>query len=162
VNERVFPIRVTWGGPGTHVERGDPRTVTQVRTEELSERSVGELVQQVSQQTAALVRQEMRLAEVELQEKGKRAGIGAGMFGGAGLVALYGVGAVVGAVIMLVATAIEPWISALIVGVVLLATAGLLALLGGRHVEQATPPKPERAMESMQHDVEEVRERVRR
>jgi uncharacterized membrane protein YqjE len=136
--------------------------VTQVRTEELSERSVGELVQQVSQQTATLVRQEMQLAQVELQEKGKRAGIGAGMFGGAGLVALYGVGAVVAAVIMLVATAIEPWVSALIVGVVLLATAGILALLGRREVEQATPPKPERAMESMQHDVEHVRERVRR
>jgi uncharacterized membrane protein YqjE len=144
------------------MERGDPRTVTQVRTEELSERSVGELVQQVSQQTATLVRQEMRLAQVELQEKGKRAGIGAGMFGGAGLVALYGVGAVIAAVIMLVATAIEPWVSALIVGVVLLATAGILALLGRREVEQATPPKPERAMESMQHDVEHVRERVRR
>jgi uncharacterized membrane protein YqjE len=136
--------------------------VTQVRTEELSERSVGELVQQVSQQTATLVRQEMRLAQIELQEKGKRAGIGAGMFAGAGLVALYGVGAVLAAVIMLVATAIEPWVSALIVGVVLLATAGILALLGRRQVEQATPPKPERAMESMQHDVEHVKERVRR
>jgi uncharacterized membrane protein YqjE len=133
-----------------------------VRTEELSERSVGELVQQVSQQTATLVRQEMRLAQIELQEKGKRAGIGAGMFGGAGLVALYGVGAVLAAVIMLVATAIEPWVSALIVGVVLLAAAGILALLGRRQVEQATPPKPERAMESMQHDVEHVKERVRR
>ena len=119
-------------------------------------------MQQVSQQTATLLRQEMRLAQVELQEKGKRAGIGAGMFGGAGLVALYGVGAVVAAVIMLVATAIEPWISALIVGVVLLATAGILALLGRKQVEQATPPKPERAMESMQHDVEHVKERVRR
>jgi uncharacterized membrane protein YqjE len=136
--------------------------VTQVRTEELSERSVGDLVQQLSQQTATLVRQEMRLAQVELQEKGKRAGIGAGMFGGAGLVALYGVGAVIAALIMVVATAIEPWVSALIVGVVLLATAGIVALLGRKQVEQATPPKPERAMESMQHDVEHVRERVRR
>jgi uncharacterized membrane protein YqjE len=136
--------------------------VTQVRTEELSERSVGELVQELSQQTATLVRQEMRLAQVELEEKGKRAGTGAGMFGGAGLVALYGVGAVVAAVIMLVATATEPWISALIVGVVLLATAGILALLGRRQVEQATPPKPERAIESVQHDVEHVKERVRR
>jgi uncharacterized membrane protein YqjE len=136
--------------------------VTQVRTEELSERSVGDLVQQLSQQTATLVRQEMRLAQVELQEKGKRAGIGAGMFGGAGLVALYGVGAVIAAVIMLVATAIEPWVSALIVGVVLLATAGIVALLGKRQVEQATPPKPERAMESMQDDVEHVKERARR
>ena len=133
-----------------------------MRTEDLSERSVGDLVQQLSQQTATLVRGEMRLAQVELQEKGKRAGIGAGMFGGAGLVALYGVGAVLAAVIMLVATAIEPWVSALIVGVVLLAAAGILALLGRRQVEQATPPKPERAMESTQRDVEHVKERARR
>lgn len=123
---------------------------------------MGELVQQLSEQTAVLVRKEMRLAQVELQEKGKRAGIGAGMFGGAGLVALYGAGAVVAAVIMLVATAIEPWISAVIVGVVLLAIAGLMALLGRRQVEQATPPKPERAMKSVQDDVEHVRERAHR
>jgi uncharacterized membrane protein YqjE len=144
------------------VEGGDPRTVTEVRTEELSEQSVGDLVQELTQQTATLVRQEMGLAQVELQEKGKRAGIGAGMFGGAGLVALYGVGAVIAAVIVLLATATPPWVSALIVGVVLLATAGILALLGRRQVEQATPPKPERAMESMQQDVEHVKERVRR
>jgi membrane protein len=144
------------------VEGGDPRRVTEVRTEELSEQSVGDLVQELTQQTATLVRQEMGLAQVELQEKGKRAGIGAGMFGGAGLVALYGVGAVIAAVIVLLATATPPWVSALIVGVVLLATAGILALLGRRQVEQATPPKPERAMESMQQDVEHVKERVRR
>jgi len=136
--------------------------VTQVRTEELPEQSVSDLVQQLSQQTATLVRQEMRLAQVELQEKGKRAGIGAGMFGGAGLVALYGVGAVIAAVIMLLATAVEPWVSGLIVGVVLLAIAGTVALLGRKQVEQATPPKPERAMESMQDDVEHVKERARR
>jgi uncharacterized membrane protein YqjE len=133
-----------------------------VKTEELSERSIGDLVQQLSEQTATLVRKEMRLAQVELQEKGKRAGIGAGMFGGAGLVALYGVGAVVAAVIMLLATAIEPWLSALIVGVALLVTAGVLALLGRSQVEQATPPKPERAMESMQDDARHVKERARR
>lgn len=133
-----------------------------MRTEELSEQSVGQLVQQLSEQTAELVRKEMRLAQVELQEKGKRAGIGAGMFGGAGIVALYGVGAVVAAAILLLATAIEPWVSALIVGVVLLVTAGLVALLARRQVEQATPPKPERAMASVQHDVEHVKERARR
>jgi uncharacterized membrane protein YqjE len=136
--------------------------LSRMRTEELSEKSVGDLVQRLSQQTATLVRKEMRLAQVELQEKGKRAGIGAGMFGGAGLVALYGVGAVVAAVIMLIATAIEPWVSALIVGAVLLAAAGVLALLGRRQVEEATPPKPERAMDSVQDDVEHVKERVRR
>jgi uncharacterized membrane protein YqjE len=123
---------------------------------------VGDLVQELSQQTAALVRQEMRLAQVEMQEKGKRVGIGAGMFGGAGLVALYGVGAVIAAVIVLISTAIEPWLAALIVGVVLLAVAGVLALLGRKQVDQATPPKPERAMESVQRDVDHVKERASR
>ena len=130
-------------------------------TEELSDRPVGDLVQQLSQQTATLVRQEMRLAQVEMQEKGKRAGVGAGMFGGAGLVALYGVGALVAAAILLIGTAVEPWLAAVIVGVLLLATAGLLGLLGKKEVDRATPPKPERAIESVQRDVEHVKERAR-
>ncbi len=133
-----------------------------MRTEELSERSVGELVQQLSQQTATLVREEMRLAQAELQQKGKRAGIGAGMFGGAGVVALYGVGALVAMAILLLATALEAWIAAAIVGVVLLLVAGVLALTGKKQVEQATPPKPEQAMDSVQRDVEHVKERARR
>jgi uncharacterized membrane protein YqjE len=133
-----------------------------MRTEELSDRRIGELVQQLSQQTATLVRQEMRLAQVELQEKGKRAGIGAGMFGGAGLVALYGAGALIAAVILLLATAIEPWLAALVVSVVLLAAAGVLALLGRKQVDRGTPPKPEEAMESVQRDVQHVKERAGR
>jgi uncharacterized membrane protein YqjE len=125
------------------------------------ERSVGELVQQLSRQTSTLIRQEMRLAQAELQEKGKRAGIGAGMFGGAGLVALYGVGALIAAVIMLVGTALEPWLAAVIVGVVLLAVGGILALVGKGQVERATPAKPEQAMESVQRDIDEVKARAR-
>lgn len=131
-------------------------------TEELSDRPIGDLVQQVSRQTADLVRQEMRLAQVEMQEKGKRAGIGAGMFGGAGLVALYGIGALIAAVIVLLGTAIEPWLAAVIVAVVLLAVAGVLALLGRKQVDRATPPRPERAMDSVQRDVEHVKERASR
>lgn len=118
---------------------------------------VGELVQQLSQQTAALVRQEMRLATVELQQKGKKAGIGAGMFGGAGVVALYGVGALIAAAILGIATFLEPWIAAVIVGVVLLAVAGILALTGKKQVEQAGPPVPEEALESAKRDVDEVK-----
>jgi uncharacterized membrane protein YqjE len=133
-----------------------------MRTEDLSDRPVGDLVQQLSQQTAALVRQEMRLAQVELQEKGKRAGIGAGMFGGAGLVALYGVGALIAAAVLLIGTALEPWLAAVIVGAVLLAVAGVLALLGRKQVDKATPPKPERAIESVQRDVAHVKERASR
>src|ERR687898_675595 len=62
-----------------------------MRTEELSERSVGDLVQQLSEQTATLVRKEMRLAQVELQEKGKRAGARGGVFCGARVARYCGV-----------------------------------------------------------------------
>jgi uncharacterized membrane protein YqjE len=125
------------------------------RTDE--DRSVGELVQRLSNQTATLVRQELRLAQVELQEKGKRVGIGAGMFGGAGLVALYGVGALIAAAIIGIGTLLEPWIAAVIVGVVLLAVAGILALTGRKQVERGTPPLPEQAIESTKRDVDEVK-----
>jgi uncharacterized membrane protein YqjE len=124
------------------------------------ERSVGELVHALSQQTATLVRQEMRLAQVELQEKGKRVGLGAGMFGGAGLVALYGVGALIAAAIIGIGTLIEPWLAAVIVGVVLLAVAGILALTGKKQVDRGTPPLPEQAIESTKRDVDELKARV--
>ena len=127
-----------------------------------SDRSVGELVGQLSEQASTLARQELRLAQLEMQEKGKRVGIGAGMFGGAGLVALYGAGALIVAAILAIATAVEPWLAAVIVGVVLLAVAGLLGLLGKKQVEQATPPKPEQALESVHDDVDHVKERARR
>jgi uncharacterized membrane protein YqjE len=123
---------------------------------------VGELFRELSSQTATLVRQEIRLAQLELQEKGKRAGIGAGMFGGAGLVALYGVGALVAAAVLLLATALEPWLAALIVGVALLLVAGVLALSGKKQVEQASPPAPEQAIKSVQRDVDEVKARAKR
>jgi uncharacterized membrane protein YqjE len=121
------------------------------------DRSVGELVNQLSRQTSTLIRQELRLAQTEMQEKGKRLGTGAGMFGGAGLVALYGVGALVAAAIIGIGTLLEPWIAALIVGVVLLAVAGILALTGRKQVERGTPPLPRQAIESAKRDVDEVK-----
>jgi hypothetical protein len=125
------------------------------------EKPLGDLVQDLSRQTSTLIRQEMRLAQAELAEKGKHAGKGAGMFGGAGLVALYGVGALIAAAILGLATVIEPWIAAAAVGVGLLVIAGLLALTGKKEIEEAGPPKPELAMESVQRDVETVKARAR-
>ena len=121
------------------------------------DRSVSELVNQLSQQTSTLIRQELRLAQTELQEKGKRMGIGAGMFGGAGLMALYGVGALVAAAIIGIGALLEPWIAAVIVGAVLLAVAGVLALTGRKQVERGTPPLPQQAIESAKRDVNEVK-----
>ncbi len=129
-------------------------------THDPQDQSLGELVQRASQQTATLVRQEIRLAQAELQEKGKRAGIGAGMFGGAGLFALYGLAALVAGGIMLLATAVADWLAAVIVAAGLLAVAGVLALTGKKQVDQATPPTPERAVESVQRDVDEVKARA--
>src|SRR5215210_7066827 len=88
-----------------------------------NDRPLGELVQDLSRQTSTLIRQEMRLAQAELAEKGRHAGKGAGMFGGAGLVALYGVGALIAAAILGLASVLDPWIAAVAVGVVLLLVA---------------------------------------
>jgi uncharacterized membrane protein YqjE len=133
-----------------------------VADQQLQDQSMAELAKRLSDQTTTLVRQEIRLAQLELQEKGKRAGMGAGMFGGAGLVALFAAGTLVAALVLLLATALEPWLAALIVGVALLLVAGVLALAGKKQVQQATPPAPEAAMESVQDDIQEVKERAAR
>ncbi len=123
-------------------------------------RSVSELVQQLSAQTGELVRKELRLAQVEMQEKGKHAGIGAGLFGGAGITALYGVGFLLAAAAMLLATALEPWIAVAIVGGALLLLAGLLALTGKKQVDQAKPLAPKQAIETTKQDIDHVKARA--
>ena len=126
-----------------------------------NDKPLGELVQDLSRHTSTLIRQEMRLAQAELAEKGRHASKGAGMFGGAGLVALYGVGARVAAAILGLATVIEPWIAAAAIGAGLLIIAGILALTGKKEIDEAGPPRPEQAMESMQQDVETVKASAR-
>jgi hypothetical protein len=134
-------------------------TSTRFRAE--GDRPLGELVQDLSRQTSTLIRQEMRLAQAELTEKGRHAGKGAGMFGGAGLVALYGVGALIAAAILGLATVIEPWIAAAAIGAGLLLIAGILAVTGRKELDEAGPPKPEQAIESVQQDVETVKVRAK-
>ncbi|HMJ95625.1 MAG TPA: phage holin family protein [Thermoleophilaceae bacterium] len=135
-------------------------TSTRFRRPE-QDKPLGELVQDLSRQTSTLIRQEMRLAQAELTEKGRHAGKGAGMFGGAGVVALYGGGALVTAAILGLATVLEPWIAAAAIGIGLLLVAGILALTGKKELEEAGPPKPEQAIESVQRDIETVKARAR-
>jgi len=125
-----------------------------------ADRSTAELLRQLSQQTGGLVRQEMELAKAELREKGKAAGLGAGMFGGAGLVALCAVGALTACAILALAIVVDAWLAALIVGAGYLALAGILALTGKKKMEQATPPVPEQAIESTKEDVEWTKQRA--
>jgi MFS family permease len=117
------------------------------------EATVAELVKQLSEQTSKLARHEIELAKAELTVKGKRAGQGAGMFGGAGLFGLYALGALTAAAILALATAVAGWLAALIVALVYGAIAGVLALTGKSKVAEATPPVPERATESVKEDV---------
>lgn len=128
----------------------------------LKDQPVGDLVKQLSEQTATLVRKEMQLGQLEMQEKAKRGGLGAGLFGGAGLIAVLGVGALVAAAVAALATTLALWLSALIVGAVLLAIAGIAALMGKKQVEQAVPPAPEQAVESGKRTIDEVKGRAGR
>ena len=117
------------------------------------ERPVAELIRELSEQTSTLVHKELELAKLELAQKGERAGIGAGMFGGAGLVGLYAVGALTAAVVLLLATAMAGWVAALVVAAAYGLLAGGLALAGRSQIQQATPPVPEQATESVKEDV---------
>lgn len=126
-----------------------------------SEASLGELVKQLSEQSSRLARQEVELAKAELAVKSKRAGVGAGMFGGAGAFGFYGFGALTAAAILALATAVDGWLAALIVAVVYGAIAGILALQGKHKVQQATPPIPEEAAESVKEDVQWAKSRAR-
>jgi predicted lipid-binding transport protein (Tim44 family) len=132
---------------------------TPTRTEKAS---TGELVSQLSDEVSTLIRDELRLAQAEMTQKTKKAGMGAGLLGGAGLVALYGIGALVTAAILGLAVVLDPWLAALIVGVALLAIAGLLALRGKRNVSAAGPPVPEQAIAGLKADVETVKESASR
>src|ERR671929_1001083 len=108
-----------------------------------TEPSLGTLVSQLSSQVPELIRSELRLAQAEMTEKGKRAGLGIGMFSAAGLLAFLGLGCVVATAILALAHALPDWLAALVVAAVLLVGAGIAALMGKKEVQQATPPAPE-------------------
>lgn len=124
--------------------------------------SAGELVSRVSEQVSQLVRDELRLARAELTEKGKKAGRAGGLYGGAGLIALYGVAAFVAAAILGLAGPVPDWAAALIVGAVLFVIAGVAAALGRREAAQASPPLPQEAVAGLKEDIQIVKDGVRR
>jgi hypothetical protein len=126
----------------------------------LTELSVPELMRQLSDQTATLVRQELELAKAELAVKGKRVGIGAGMFGAAGVFGLYALGAFTAAVILALSLAMTGWLAALIVTAIYGAVAGALALSGKSNVRRGVPPVPEQTVETVREDVEMAKQRV--
>lgn len=120
-------------------------------------RSTGQLVADLSEQTAALVREELRLAQAEMKEKGRGLGKGVGLLGGAGALVTYGVGVLLAAAVLGLATVVEAWLAALIIGACLLVAAAVGGLVGKKQVSDAAPPTPERTMRNVQEDVAAMR-----
>ena len=127
---------------------------------DLRERPIGELLKQLSEETTTLVRQELDLAKAEVAQKGQQAGKGAGMFGGAGILGFLALGALTAALIMAIDKATANWVAALIVGAVYAAIAGILALQGRNKIQEAVPPVPEQAAESVKEDVQWAKTRT--
>lgn len=122
-----------------------------------SDPTLGALVHDLSQQIPQLIRSEMQLAQAEMAQKGKRIGMGAGMFSAAGVLAFYAGGVLLATAILALDLVLPAWAAALIVGVVLLLVAAVVALMGKKQVQQAGPPKPERAMEGMKEDIATIK-----
>jgi uncharacterized membrane protein YqjE len=126
----------------------------------LRDQPVADLIKQLTEQTKMLVSQEIELAKAELGEKGKKAGLGAGMFGGAGLFGLFAFAALTACVVLALATAMEAWLAALIVALLYGAVAGGLALSGKKKVQEAVPPVPEQTVDTVKEDVKWTKERA--
>jgi uncharacterized membrane protein YqjE len=129
--------------------------------DDLRDRSMGELLRQLSEQTTRLVHQELELAKAELAQKGRQAGQGAGMFGGAGALGLAALGALTACFILALNEIMPAWLAALIVAVIYGAIAAFLALRGRDKVKQATPPVPEQTVETVKEDVEWAKTQMR-
>ena len=125
------------------------------------DRPVGALMGELAEQTSVLVRQELALARAELTEKGRKAGVGAGLIGGGGGLALFAFGALTAAVILLLDKAMAAWLAALVLAVVYGAVAAVLALRGKERIEESTPPVPEQTVETLKEDVEWAKTRTR-
>ena len=135
-------------------------TDMRARSDRPADDSTGHLVSTMAEQVSTLVRDELALARAEMVEKGKKAGTGAGLLGGAGVLALYGVSALLLTIGALLALVWPAWVAALVVTVVVLAIAGVAALLGKKQVQQAVPPAPTAAVDSTKRDLDAVRTAV--
>jgi uncharacterized membrane protein YqjE len=124
--------------------------------------STGQLISRLTEQISTLVRSEARLAQVEVTQKAKRLGVGAGLFGGAGLFAFFGLATLITTAILALALVLPAWLAALIVTVVLFAVAGVLALVGKKDVEKASPPLTTQAIAGVQADIATVKQGIAR
>jgi uncharacterized membrane protein YqjE len=135
--------------------------MTQRDTPNMEDASLGQLTGELSQQVSRLVRDEIRLAQVEMRDKGKRFGTGAGLMGAGGVLSLFGFGCFVTAAVLALDLAWPAWLSAVVVGVVLLIVAGIVGATGRKQMRRGAPPLPREAMESTREDIATLKGRHR-
>jgi hypothetical protein len=116
--------------------------------------STAELVKDLSRDISELVRQEISLARAEMTDKGRKAGLGLGMFGGSAAFALATLGGSMATLIILLDYLMPLWVAALITTVVYGAIAAFLALRGRDELKEAVPPMPERTRDSVKEDIQ--------
>src|SRR4051794_21124452 len=138
-------MSVAAGGPGGPADPGGG---------DLRDAGIGELLKQLSQETATLVRQELDLAKAEMTVKAKEGGKGAGLLGGGAVAALLFLGSLTATVMGILDTFMDFWVAALIVTVIWGAVAAVLAVQGRNKLKEATPPVPEQAQQSVKEDVQ--------
>jgi uncharacterized membrane protein YqjE len=131
------------------------------RAEDPRDQSLPELLKRLSAETTQLVHQELDLAKVELTQKGRQAGAGAGLFGSAAALALGALGALTACIILALDAALPAWLAALIVAAVYGVIAAVLAVQGRDRVKQVTPLAPEQTIETVKEDVEWAKTQTR-
>ena len=124
--------------------------------------SIAELIKQVSEESSRLLRGELKLAQAEMTQKAKTAGVGVGAFGAAAVLGWFALGCFLATAILALALVLPAWLAALIVAVVVAIAAGIAALVGKKKVAEAGPPVPTDTVESVKKDVEEIKESARR
>ena len=128
----------------------DPRPIP-------ADASIGELVARITEETSTLVRDELRLAQLEMARKGRYAGLGAGLLGGGAVFAVLGLGALVTAAVLALDLVLPAWAAALIVAGTLFVIAAVAALLGKKEISEAVPPVPREALKSVKLDLEALK-----
>jgi hypothetical protein len=141
---------------------GGPDASVRIHTADLDDASIGQLASRLSEQVSRLMHDELALAQFEAKRKAKKLGLGVGMFGASGLLAVFGAGCAIAAAVLGLATTVSAWLAAVIVGAALFVIAGVVALIGRKDVKQASPPVPTEAVQSTKHDLATVRQAVKR
>lgn len=135
--------------------------MTTLEGNHLRERPTRQLVKDLSQQITTLARQEIELAKAEMVEKGRKAGLGAGMLAGGAVAGLAGLGAFTAFLVLALAEAMPAWLAALLVTALWAGVAVVLAWQAKAKLEEMGKPVPEKTIESVKEDIEWLRDQTR-